>query len=108
MTSLSEMQTKGLKGHFAEESWKALMEKTGQNVEPVPVIEETEGSKPKKVKLRIAKTQKSEDLSVKDDPNVLGFSQSSSESSDDEEEEKAENELKEDEPEPDETDNKTA
>ena len=49
---LTEIQTKGLKRHFAEESWKQLMEKTGQTIEQVQNADE-EAMQPKRIKLKV-------------------------------------------------------
>ena len=84
LTSISEMQTKGLKRHFAEEGWKKLMQDTGQTIEPVEMVNEDEVTQPKRIKLKaIKKPQIEENLPI-DSPNVLGFTNSSSESSDEE------------------------
>ena len=79
LKSIAEIQTKGLKRHYAEEGWKQLMEETGQTVEQVQTVDE-EAIKPKRVKLKVKK--KPEEKITENDPNVLGFSNSSSESSD--------------------------
>ena len=79
LKSIADIQTKGLKRHFAEEDWKQLMEKTGQTIEQVQNAEE-ELTQPKRVKLKVKK--EIVEKSTEHDPNVLGFSASSSESSD--------------------------
>ena len=91
LTSLSEVQTKGLKRHFAEEGWKELMEKSGQIIEPVQMVSNEEAVHPKRVKLKVKKPELKEEIAGSG-PNVLGFSNSSSESSDDDSDE-TENEI---------------
>ena len=92
LTSLSDMQTKGLKRHFAEEGWKQLMERTGQDVEPVQILHDEDAVQPKRIKLKVVKKQNFEESAVNSDPNVLGFSNSSSESSDEEMDDEIESE----------------
>ena len=84
LTSISEMQTKGLKRHFAEEGWKKLMQDTGQTIEPVEMVNEDEVTQPKRIKLKAIKKSQIEETLPIDSPNVLGFTHSSSESSDEE------------------------
>ena len=83
LKSISEIQTKGLKRHFAEEGWKQLMEETGQTIEQVENIDQ-ETVQPKRIKLKVKK--KPEEKLYESNPNVLGFSCSSSGSSDESEE----------------------
>ena len=75
MVSLSSVQTKGLKRQFAEEEWKERLTQSGINIEQVVVENEDDIELPKKIKLRKPKKIQEE---YKDDPNVLGFEQSSS------------------------------
>ena len=77
LTSLSDVQTRGLKRHFAEDGWREMMEKSGQIIEVVPVQaqtpEEGEESKPKKVKLKAAAKKTKTSETSNSDPNILGF-----------------------------------
>ena len=77
MVSLSSIQTKGLKKVFAEEDWKERMKESGITLQKV-VMEYDDVELPKKVKL---KKPKKPELPVIDDPNVLGFANSSSDES---------------------------
>ena len=84
MVSISEVQTKGLKKQFAENDWQEQMQKSGVTLEQVIVNDYNADDieMPKKIKLK--KPQKVRvDISI-DDPNVLGFEQSSSEDESDE------------------------
>ena len=74
MVSLSSIQTKGLKKVFAEEDWKERMESSGIALEQV-VMDYDDVELPKKIKL---KKPKKPQVLVNDDPNVLGFANSSS------------------------------
>ena len=77
MVSLSSIQTKGLKKVFAEEDWKERMKESGITLQKV-VMEYDDVELPKKVKL---KKPKKPEVPVIDDPNVLGFANSSSDES---------------------------
>ena len=77
MVSLSSIQTKGLKKVFAEEDWKERMKESGITLQKV-VMEYDDVELPKKVKL---KKPKKPEVPVIDDPNVLGFADSSSDES---------------------------
>ena len=79
MVSISAVQTKGLKRQFAENDWQERMEQSGVTLEQVIVNGDNtdDVEMPKRVKLKKPKKIREEILI--DDPNVLGFEQSSSE-----------------------------
>ena len=82
MVSISSVQTKGLKRQFAENDWQERMEQSGVTLEQVVVNnnDDDDIEMPKKIKLKKPKKVR-EEIGI-DDPNVLGFEQSSSEDED--------------------------
>ena len=88
MVSISSVQTKGLKRQFAENDWQERMEQSGVTLEQVVVNNDDDVEMPKKIKLKKPKKVR-EEIGI-DDPNILGFEQSSSEDeSEDDVEEKS-------------------
>ena len=65
MWSNGKIQTKGLKRHFAEESWKEFIEKSGQTVEPVQIVNEEEASRPKRIKLKVKRPEKEDGKKIR-------------------------------------------